>query len=913
MSRKKIFSLGVSAIALSLVATSYAEAQQNLPVINVGNQAKRTGGKPSGNPNASRTNAPATPLAQTSGQGTGISELPDRYATPAPVPFQRSLPANIPAVVESKSRAEIESTVNMVTTAEAFKYLPSLYVRERFIGDQNAIISGRVNSGTESANTMLYADGVLLSNYLGNRFDYPPRWNMVSPEEIERIDVIYGPFSALYQGNSVGGVLNIKTRMPEGRELHVRGVGAAQTFSYLGYTNTPLSGTFNVLYGDKLGDNFRYFATWNHLDSSGQPMSYAGGALATSGAAAAGTQFRGGAFKYDQNGYPAVYTGAYSASHTIQDLAKVKMSYDIAPETRVYYQSGFWTNNQNTDAWTGIKDVRGVPIYNSGQNGAVAIGGPRNWLETQVNSNVPSHQGQQHLMNSIQIKRDSGKEFDFEGTFSQYNYLRDFNNTANAWGAIPVSSTASIPTSYTQNQTGRNTNLSGTFWRNGDVRMIYRPNVDLKGKHEFSFGTHSDLYSFNQNQQQVFAWPDNLPIGYTNFNKGKTTLQGLYAQDAWKITDNFKVIGGARGDWWNAYNGNLVTGGVSIANVGSYPFPVVSPSRAVVTNYPNAAKGGFQPKGAFELKVTDGYEVRGSVGRAYRFPTVTELFQNLSTATSTVVNNPYLQPQVSTDYDFTQSWRWVDAFNGSVGLLNPRVSLFYEDRWNSIFQQTTRGPTNVNTTTNSNLGKARFRGVEAALVMKDILIEGLGYSGSVTFTDAKILNNDDMTAPGTGAPVPLWVISGSASTASTPGSPLVYQRNGRLLNGNFYPGIPPIKMRSVFTYAPTKDMELTFASTYNAAAWQTISNIDWNHNTLYSISEMIQFDMKANWRFEKNWKASFGIDNIGNYKAFYYHPLNQRTFYAGINYDFGGPADSLQAGAQNQTGAWDNQSGTRYQ
>jgi iron complex outermembrane receptor protein len=905
MSRKKILSLGVSAIALSLVATSYAEAQQNLPVINVGNQAKRTGGKPSGNPNASRTNAPATPLAQTSGQGTGISELPDRYATPAPVPFQRSLPANIPAVVESKSRAEIESTVNMVTTAEAFKYLPSLYIRERFIGDQNAIISGRVNSGTESAQTMLYADGVLLSNYLGNSFAYPPRWNMVSPEEIERIDVIYGPFSALYQGNSVGGVLNIKTRMPEGRELHVRGVGAAQTFSYLGYTNTPLSGTFNVLYGDKLGDNFRYFVAWNHLDSSGQPMSYSGNALATSGAATAGTQFYGGAFKYDQNGYPALYTGAYSISRTVQDLGKVKMSYDIAPETRVYYQAGFWTNNQNTDNWTGVKDTRGVPIY----NGTFAMGSPRSWLTTNTAStgnaspNTPGHQGQQHLMNSIQIKRDSGKEFDFEATFSQYNYMRDFSNSANNWGPIPVSSTAPIPSSYVQNQTGRNTNLSGTFWRNGDVRMIYRPNVDLKGKHEFSFGTHSDLYSFNQNQQLVFAWPDNLPMGYTNFNKGKTTLQSLYAQDAWKITDNFKIIGGARGDWWNAYNGNLVTGGPEVGSTYNGVFPVVGPRTAVSRNYKDSSKGGFQPKGAFELKVTDGYEVRGSVGRAYRFPTVTELFQNISTASSNVVSNPYLQPAVSTAYDFTQSWRWVDAFNGSVGLLNPRVSLFYEDRWNSIFQQQTYVD-NANRTTNSNIGKTRFRGVEAALVMKDLIFNGLGYSGSVTFTDAKILNNDDMTAPGTGAPIPLWQISGT---------PLVYQRNGRLLNGNFYPGIPPIKMRSVFTYAPTADWEVTFASTYNSAAWQTATNIDVNHDTLYSISQMVQFDMKANWRFEKNWKASFGIDNIGNYKAFYFHPLAQRTFYAGINYDFGGPADSLQAGAQNQTGAWDNQSGTRYQ
>lgn len=907
MSRKTL-SFGASVLTLTLACASYAEAQQSLPTINVGGAARHTGGKPSGNPNSGRTTAaPSTTAGSTGGQGIGapsneVSNLPDRYATAAPVPFQRSLPANIPAVVESKSRAEIESTVNMLTTAEAFKYMPSLYIRERYIGDQNAIIAGRVNGATESAQTMLYADGVLLSNYLGNSYAYPPRWNMVSPEEIERIDVIYGPFSALYQGNSVGGVLNIKTRMPEGRELHVRGMGAAQTFSYLGYKNTPLSGNFNVLYGDKLGDSFRYFATWNHLDSSGQPMSYSGGPLYNGGSTGNGTQFFGGAYKFDQNGYPAVYTGAYSINHTVQDLAKVKMSYDVAQDTRVYYQSGFWTNVQNTDAWTGITNARGVPIY----NGTVGIKTPNGWVDSAITADVPSHAGQQHLMNALQIKRDSGKEFDFEGTLSQYNYLRDFTNTANGWGAIGIlPSGQGVPSKYTQNQTGKNTNLSGTFWRVADVRMIYRPEFEIKGKHEISFGTHSDLYSFNQSQQQDYWWPSNMPIGYSNFNKGKTTLQGLYVQDAWKITDNFKVIGGARGDWWNAYNGGLATGGVSVANGTSGPWPTVTKSSASQVLYPQSVKGGFQPKGAFELKVVDGYEVRGSVGRAYRFPTVTELFQNLSTANTNVVNNPHLQPQVSTAYDFTQSWRWVDPFNGAVGLLNPRVSLFYEDRWNSIFQQTTRNSLNVNTTTNNNIGKARFRGVEAAVVMKDMFIQGLGYTGSVTFTDARILNNDGWFQPGTGAVTPLWV------TAQT--NPLQVVYNGRLLNGNFYPGIPPIKMRSVFTYAPSKEWEVTAAATYNSAAWQTLQNVDWNHNTLYSISQQIQFDMKANWRFEKNWKATFGIDNIGNYKAFVYHPLSQRTFFAGVNYDFGGPDDSLQAGAMNQTGAWDNQSGTAMQ
>ena len=61
----------------------------------------------------------------------------------------------------------------------------------------------------------------------------------LSPEEISRIDVVYGPFSALYPGNSSGGVLAITTRMPEGREIHFKGLGAAQTYSLYGYNDAP--------------------------------------------------------------------------------------------------------------------------------------------------------------------------------------------------------------------------------------------------------------------------------------------------------------------------------------------------------------------------------------------------------------------------------------------------------------------------------------------------------------------------------------------------------------------------------------------------------------------------------------------------------------------------------------------------
>ena len=80
-----------------------------------------------------------------------------------------------PATVETYDRQQIQDSVNAATPAQAMKYLPSIQVRERFIGDRNGIIASRTIGAISSAESMLYADGILLSNLLGNSYSYPPR------------------------------------------------------------------------------------------------------------------------------------------------------------------------------------------------------------------------------------------------------------------------------------------------------------------------------------------------------------------------------------------------------------------------------------------------------------------------------------------------------------------------------------------------------------------------------------------------------------------------------------------------------------------------------------------------------------------------------------------------------------------
>ncbi len=90
-----------------------------------------------------------------------------------------SLPTQIPTTIEGMSRQQLDEAVNAIDSEDALKYLPSLLVRKRYAGDYNhAVLSSRASGTGNSARSMVYADGILLSNFLGNGASYAPRWGM---------------------------------------------------------------------------------------------------------------------------------------------------------------------------------------------------------------------------------------------------------------------------------------------------------------------------------------------------------------------------------------------------------------------------------------------------------------------------------------------------------------------------------------------------------------------------------------------------------------------------------------------------------------------------------------------------------------------------------------------------------------
>src|SRR5205085_6383743 len=177
---------------------------------------------------------PPDPFAVSDPSGSALMLLQDAPAqAPAIIVVGRRDDSieHAPNTREAVDAERLAETTNLIDAEDALRYFPSLLVRKRHIGDTQAPLATRTSGVGASARSLIYADGVLLSALIGNNNSFAsPRWGMVAPEEIERVDVLYGPFSAQYPGNSIGVVVNITTRMPEKLEASATLAGNVQRF-----------------------------------------------------------------------------------------------------------------------------------------------------------------------------------------------------------------------------------------------------------------------------------------------------------------------------------------------------------------------------------------------------------------------------------------------------------------------------------------------------------------------------------------------------------------------------------------------------------------------------------------------------------------------------------------------------------
>ncbi|MFZ6649313.1 TonB-dependent receptor [Undibacterium sp. TJN25] len=604
------------------------------------------------------------------------------------------LDPHLPNSTESISADELHN-LNFVNVEDALKYMPDMTIRKRYIGDRNALIGGRSFSELQAPRGLVYADGYLLSQFLG-QFN-APRWNVVAPEELARTDVLYGPFSALYPGNSIGTTVVMTTRKPQKFEGSARAQYFTQDYSDAGFSGSYGGHQESVWLGNKAGD-WTYTLDANRLQNKSQPMQYL--SLQTPVKPAAGstvTPVTGAVRGLDPTGKPWYLAGPIGSAleDDTQQQIKLKLGYDFSPALYAEVLYTYWHNDARRTGASTLRDPAGNPVY----GGNVAIEG--NVYSIPVNSFSPQNVEEGHGMLGAKLVSRNATGWNASAVGTLYDISTDLTRSATV---APPQALHGGPGTYADN--------SGTGWHTLDLQATYTPDKD--DGHALAFGYHNNRYVLQNRAYNTADWLDGGAGSRLSGFFGKTGLQALFAQDSWKLAPQWNATLGLRYEDWQAYDGRRENSAGGQA-------------------YADRRASAWSPKASLSYVTANDWLLKASIGKGVRFPTVSELFQGSIVGNSIVNNNPGLRPERALSKELTaeRDFRLGKA-SGSY-----RISLFEDDVRDTIYSQT-----NIlvfpNVTNVQNIDRVLTRGLELSGNAGNAGINGLDLNGNISYAHARI-------------------------------------------------------------------------------------------------------------------------------------------------------------------------------
>ncbi len=498
-----------------------------------------------------------------------------------------------PASVSVISREEIQQ-LNVKTVDEVLRYETGVLVkRTKGIADATPRVQLRGLYGQDR--TLLLLDGLPVND--GYSAGAP--LTQLGIDNIERIEIIRGPGSALYGGHAMGGVINIITRRPTGLEAALKlGGGSDDTRN--------ISASLGQMFWNKFGIRLGY----EQEETDGYATTPVSRSLST----ATGTETLSGGYETtNTSGDPKWVVGDKGDNWAKRRNLNLQTSLNL-PDGGLLSLDGQWGRQKyGYDApHTYLVDGAGLPTFSG--SGATSDG--RRFTASPSNYIYYSGMGEEtftHL--SLNLDEEIGK-LGLNGKLGFQNTDKWF--TSNKASGIQDYNTApgSLSDATTQS-----------------LQAELQGNYPLGEDHSLTGGV-----TFRQNDfdQDVFALSfyrdETSKTAKTEITEGADRFYGVYLQDEWRLPAKLTLYLGARYDYWQAYDGRA--GAVGSEQDFSEPDDnAISPKAALVWN-----------------PLADTY-LRTSVGKAFRPPTIYELYRTWQSGTITYHSNPDLAPETLWNYE----------------------------------------------------------------------------------------------------------------------------------------------------------------------------------------------------------------------------------------------------------------------
>lgn len=583
-------------------------------------------------------------------------------------------------------------SINVATTEDLVKYEPSLVIRRRFIGDSNGTLGIRGSNMFQTSRSMVFADGVPLHYLLQSRWNGAPRWTMVSASEIAQVEVIYGPFSAGYSGNAMGGVVVIETAIPQERRFHFDTSFFTQSFEDYGFDDSVAGYKSFLSYGDKLGDLSLYLS-YNRLENESQPQTFYYGGRAS---AAMPAVVAGALPGEDASGKSQLYFGDSGVIDTTADNYKFKAGYEFDD----------WFALLNVAYEDRLSESGSSNSYLRGADGTSVWGG--DVIQDGQAFSVPASRlnvgelERRSLSLGLRVKGQLADGIDLEANLNRFDVLQDENRASARNPAHPDYSPA-----------GQVTDYGDTGWESAEVKVSFADlGVDglalITGLRHESYALKIDVYDSDD-------WLAGTQDSLVNSSGGETSITALFAQINWDITSQWDLSLGGRYESWGSRNGYYFANGSEVREV------------------PGRSRDAFSPKFSLGYQPAEDWSLRYSVAKAYRFPIVEELFSQYQAFNAINQANPELKPEDGLHHNIMVE-RSLDR-----GYL--RLNLFRENIADVIEAQSTILPGGASVRTFIPVDQVETRGIEFIANIVDLL-PALDVRFNTAWTDAVIREND---------------------------------------------------------------------------------------------------------------------------------------------------------------------------